>query len=60
MRCGAPDSRTDYGNRHPVLYVHGEIAVPTESAVSSVSKVYVPLQATAEKMISAGIRAESS
>jgi hypothetical protein len=47
------------GDRWPVFYVHGEIAAPRESAVQSVSKVYVPLASTAEKMIAAGVRAES-
>lgn len=42
-----------------IFYLHGEIAVPRESAISGCESIYVPLPSTKEKMISFGV-SESS
>ena len=41
--------------QHRVLYLHGEIAAPRESAVTGIERVYVPLPETREKMLNAGV-----
>jgi hypothetical protein len=43
------------GDHHRVLYLHGEIAAPRESAVPKAERVYVPLPETHERMQSMGV-----
>jgi hypothetical protein len=44
---------------HRVLYLHGEIAAPRESAVLEAARVYVPLPETGERMRSMGVPQDS-
>ncbi len=42
-----------------VWYIHGEIAAPSECALSSVKKIFVPLKETKDKLVSLGADPDS-
>lgn len=42
----------------PVYYIHGEIAVPASSAVSSTVRIFVPLEKTKDKFVRWGVKPE--
>ena len=43
------------GASHRLIYIHGEIAAPQEFELAQAERIYVPLQETARRMITAGV-----
>ena len=43
----------------PVFYIHGEIAAPDECVIPGITKCFVPLELTKERMVNCGAASES-